>query len=220
MFSSDDTPFSKAVRSAIETIFSYDILTHWLDGALYEAHVWPLCVFLLLLIMLRAVVDVCKYLDRTGYSTYLNCCYTHIGTNEDGNGSNSNKKKEKAKRGMESLMETEVTTRSGVEGSRERRRCCGMGGGGVWSLVKKLYRDEESIPEDSVAKAVTYPRAVQRNLIKGLGERNGLTHSLALHAITALIYYTCYADDCTDTNLSFFLFSFIYSTLYTLHFTL
>jgi hypothetical protein len=174
VFSSDDTPFSQGLQTAIYSMFSYDIIKELFSGTIYEAHVFPLFVFLISLLALRAVVDICKYLDRTGYSAYLNCCYVKSTTSEDD--IQYKNKKEKVKRGMESMMETEVTTSGGINGySKEKKRCCGMGGGGVLSLVKKLYRDEDSIPEDSVAKAVTYPRAVQRNLIKGLGKRERQT---------------------------------------------
>jgi hypothetical protein len=59
------------------------------------------------------------------------------------------------------------------ETKKKNKRICGVGGGGLGSLFKKLLSDaDDTTGHMNIARSVTYPRAVQRNLIKGLATYN------------------------------------------------
>merc|ERR1711871_357850 len=128
-------------------LLSYDLLSQ-ISSKLYQSHMFPIVLLLICSIGLKLLLYLHKYLSEIGFLTivaeFLNC------------GNDTNK-----------------TNKVKAE-TNKKKRICGVGGGGLGSLFKKLLSEvnEDDHQNMNIARAVSYPRAVQRNLIKGLATYN------------------------------------------------
>jgi hypothetical protein len=132
-------------------ILNYDWVAYYISDELYQSHVFPIVLLMTCAVAFKLLLILDKYLKKIGFwrvvKDFLRCGDTT--SDEDSGGGSSILMKEKKK-----------------------KRICGIGGGGVSSLVSKLIADVDDSATLNIARAVTYPRAVQRNLIKGLATYN------------------------------------------------
>lgn len=145
-------PYSSLQGSSSSVIFdpiNYTIKR--VHQSIYEKDTYPIALLLLLGLFMRVCFLIVVRVKKSGTCVYVGMC-----------GQTDMQKKQRLS--DLPLKPGEATEIEALKESRWRIR------GILKSLVSHL--DHSIAPKDSIARAVSYPRAVQRNLIKGLATYN------------------------------------------------
>lgn len=139
-------PEAKNFSTTQKEYLSVDLVAN-ISSKLYQSHMFPILLVIVSAIGLKLLLLAEKNLRQSGVFRFFAGLFSKEDGKKDGGSG----------------------WRTGVVQDQHTKNSCGSK---MMSLFRKLLNDEGSDTAINIAKTVSYPRAVQRNLIKGLATYN------------------------------------------------
>ena len=147
IFENEWSPEAKQFSSAQKGYLSVDMVAN-ISSKLYQSHMFPILLVIVSAIGLKLMLLAEKNLRQSGVFRFFAGLFSKEG---------------------EVKKDSGAGWRARVDEDQHMKNSCSSK---MMSLVRKLLNDEGSDATINIAKTVSYPRAVQRNLIKGLATYN------------------------------------------------
>lgn len=147
IFENEWSPEAKQFSSAQKGYLSVDMVAN-ISSKLYQSHMFPILLVIVSAVGLKLMLLAEKNLRQSGVFRFFAGLFSKEG---------------------EVKKDSGAGWRAGVDEDQHMKNSCSSK---MMSLVRKLLNDEGSDATINIAKTVSYPRAVQRNLIKGLATYN------------------------------------------------